>query len=212
MTTIAWVVFVVASLAAVADWFAVSASRRTLEYVCKPATTVLFLATAVVLEPAHGDTRVWFCVALVLCAVGDVFLMLPRDVFVGGLAAFLGAQVSFAIGFALHTSGTGEVLLGTVVVVALAVPLGHRIVRALLRRGDRSLVGPVVAYMVAIGAMVATSVAAGNPWGIAGAALFFVSDALIAETRFVATRSWGPLAVIVTYHCALAGLVLSLSG
>jgi uncharacterized membrane protein YhhN len=212
MTTIAWLVFVVASLAAVADWIAVAGGRRNLEYVCKPATALLFLATAVVLEPAHGDTRVWFCIALALCAVGDVFLMLPRDAFVAGLASFLVAQVAFAIGFALHPRGTGEVLLGTVVVVALAVPLGYRIVRALLRRGDRSLVGPVVAYMLAISVMVAASVAVANPWGIAGAALFFVSDALIAETRFVAGRSWGPLAVIVTYHCALAGLVLSLSG
>ena len=46
--------------------------------------------------------------------------------------------------------------------------------------------------------------------GVAGAGLFFVSDALIAETRFVRPRPWGPLAVIVTYHLALAGLVFSL--
>ena len=40
--------------------------------------------------------------------------------------------------------------------------------------------------------------------------LFLGSDALIAETRFVAPRAWGPVAVMVTYHLALAGLVLSL--
>ncbi len=40
--------------------------------------------------------------------------------------------------------------------------------------------------------------------------LFLVSDSLIAENRFVAVRPWGPLAVIVSYHLALAGLVVGL--
>ena len=79
-----------------------------------------------------------------------------------------------------------------------------------MRTGRGSLVVPVVAYIVAIGTMVATAIGAGGGFGIAGAGLFFVSDALIAETRFVRPRARGPLAVMVTYHLALAGLVLSL--
>jgi uncharacterized membrane protein YhhN len=71
-------------------------------------------------------------------------------------------------------------------------------------------VAPVLAYVGAIGAMLATAIGSGDGFGIAGGALFFVSDALIGETRFVAARRWGPLAVIVTYHLALGGLVLSL--
>jgi len=58
--------------------------------------------------------------------------------------------------------------------------------------------------------MVTVAIAAGNAWAVAGAGLFLVSDALIAETRFVAPRRWGPVAVMVTYHLALAGLVVSL--
>ena len=69
---------------------------------------------------------------------------------------------------------------------------------------------PVVAYIVAIGTMLATAIGAGGAVGIAGAGLFFVSDAVIAETRFVRARAWGPLVVIVSYHLALAGLVFSL--
>ena len=52
--------------------------------------------------------------------------------------------------------------------------------------------------------MVATAVGAGGAAAIAGAALFFVSDALIGETRFVRPASWGPVAVIITYHLALS--------
>jgi hypothetical protein len=58
--------------------------------------------------------------------------------------------------------------------------------------------------------MVACAIGSGVVVGIVGAGCFFVSDALIAETRFVGPRSWGPLTVIVTYHLALAGLVVSL--
>ena len=69
---------------------------------------------------------------------------------------------------------------------------------------------PVVVYMLAIGAMVTSATASGNAWAIAGAWLFLASDATIAETRFVGPRQGGPLFIMVTYHLAQAGLVLSL--
>ena len=37
------------------------------------------------------------------------------------------------------------------------------------------------------------------------------SDAWIGEDRFVRSRSWQPLAIIVTYHVAQALLVVSLT-
>ena len=46
--------------------------------------------------------------------------------------------------------------------------------------------------------------------GIAGAIFFMLSDALIAEHRFVKERSWQPVGIMVTYHAALAGLALGL--
>lgn len=162
------------------------------------------------LDPVHADTRAWFCVALAFCVGGDAFLMLPRDAFVPGLAAFLVAHLCFAVGFALHIAGYGELLVGVVVVLLFAVPLSVRFLGALRAAGRGSLVGPVLAYVGAIGVMVATAIGAGAPLAVVGAALFFLSDALIGENRFVRPRAWGPVAVIVTYHLALAGLVLSL--
>lgn len=58
--------------------------------------------------------------------------------------------------------------------------------------------------------MVVSALAGGIAVGIAGALTFFVSDSLIAEHRFVSPRGWQPLAIIVTYHFALTGLVLGL--
>jgi hypothetical protein len=55
-----------------------------------------------------------------------------------------------------------------------------------------------------------SAVASANAYGVAGALLFIASDSLIAETRFVGERPWGPVAIMVTYHLALTGLVVSL--
>src|SRR5437868_3824949 len=84
-----------------------AARSKALEYVCKPAATAALVATASVLDPVHSDTRAWFVAALVLCLLGDVFLMLPGDRFVPGLASFLVGQLLFAVGFLLHPGPAG---------------------------------------------------------------------------------------------------------
>src|SRR5437588_820674 len=72
------------------------------------------------------------------------------------------------------------------------------------------LVGPLVAYVAVIAAMVTCALASGNVLAATGAALFMGSDALIAETRFVGPRKWAPVVIMVTYHLGQAGLTLSL--
>ena len=49
-----------------------------------------------------------------------------------------------------------------------------------------------------------------NRVGVVGASLFFASDALIAWNRFIGETRQGALAIIITYHLAQVGLVLSL--
>lgn len=210
MTTMAWVLLGFAGLAASIDWVAVARDHEYLEYLAKPTATLGFLAVALALEPVHGDVRTWFVVALVAALAGDVFLMLPGDRFVFGLGSFLVAQLLFAVGFSLHAGTLAEHAIGVVIVAALALPLCRRFVGALRSAGRPELVIPVVVYIVAIGAMAATAIASGNGVAIAGALLFMASDALIAETRFVRDHRWGRVAIMVTYHAALAGLVLSL--
>jgi hypothetical protein len=59
--------------------------------------------------------------------------------------------------------------------------------------------------------MVACALASGNALAATGAVLFMVSDTLIAWNRFVRELNWAPITIIVTYHLAQAGLVLSLA-
>ena len=215
MTVIAGVLLGVATVFAVGDWVAIARVSTRLEYVCKPAATAALIGVAATLDAAHGDTRAWFVAGLVLCLAGDVFLMLPArpdgfDGFVPGLGSFLFAQLAFTVGFALHGGSTGEYVLGAVLVTVSAAPLATRFVRALLEAKQAVLVGPVLAYLVAIAAMATSAIGGANAWGIGGATLFLASDSLIAETRFVAEHRGVPVAIMVTYHLALVGLVVSL--
>ena len=210
MNGLAWVLLGTAFVLAAFDWIAVARRRTWLEHLCKPGAALAFLGTAIVLDPASGTARIWFCVALAACVAGDVFLMIPRDAFVAGLAAFAIAQVCFTIGFAHEDPTAARLVVGIVVVALVAFPIAWRLVRALLAQGATRMIPPVAVYVALIAGMVVSAIAGGNAWGVVGAVLFFVSDSLIAETRFVAPRAWGPIAIMVTYHCALAGLVVGL--
>jgi len=194
----------------VGDWVAVARGNKTLEYVCKPAVMIALVGVALTLDPTHADRRDWVIFALVLSTAGDVFLMLPRDLFVAGLASFLLAHVAYVVAFRLH-GGSG--LLWAVAaagLLALDVVLARPVIGAVRRRHPDLLI-PVVVYIAVISAMVSAALVTGVALAIAGAALFFASDTLIAWNRFVAPRPWMPLAIIVTYHLGQAGLVLSLA-
>ena len=65
----------------------------------------------------------------------------------------------------------------------------------------------VTVYMVVIGVMAGSAIAAGLPIAIAGALLFMLSDSMIAWNRFVAPFAGARLAIIVTYHVGQALLV-----
>jgi uncharacterized membrane protein YhhN len=207
------VAFVIAAVFAVGDWVAVARSRRVLEYVCKPAALTALIVAAVALDPsvdAH-TRRAWFVAALVFSLAGDVLLMLPRDLFVPGLAAFLVAHVCYLAGFWSSGLSAIAIVVATVVVVLVVAPLGRTILGAITRAALPSELRIAVAsYMTVISAMLATALATGNILAAVGATLFVASDSLIAWDRFVRRLAWAPVAIMVTYHLGQAGLVASL--
>lgn len=210
MTATAWVLLALAAAAAVANWWSRLRDDQRVEYVSKPAVMVLLLGVALALDPASGGRRAWFCVALVLSLAGDVFLMLPRDRFVPGLASFLLAHLAYVAGFLVDPPDGMAIVVSAVIVLLTAATLAAPLVWA-IRRREPSLTGPVVAYMAVISVMVTLAVATGDVLAGAGAIAFFVSDYLIARTRFLRPLSWGPVAIMVLYHLGQTGLVLSLT-
>ena len=124
------------------------------------------------------------------------------------VASFTIAQMCLVVSFAFQEPTLARFALAVVLLVPVQVLLGRRVVGALERTGMQSLAGVVVVYIVVISAMTISAITAGTALGIAGALCFLASDSLIAEDRFVEARHWSRVAIMVTYHLALAGLVL----
>lgn len=208
MNTLATAFMIAAGLAALGNWVSVVRRSQVGIYVCKPLTLLLMIVAAGTLDPMSSTQRTWFVIALVLSLAGDVFLMLPTDAFVAGLASFLLGHIAYVVG--LNQSSDGNWWLAAPVVVIAAV-LGTRLIRGIRTAGHPELVVPVVAYVLTILVMVSSAVASGNAVAALGALLFMVSDSFIGEDRFVRSRRWQPLTIIVTYHVAQALLVVSLT-
>lgn len=202
--------FVGALVLAVVDWWAVARGIKIVEYICKPGAAALFVIAAASIDANDTVARGWMVAALVFCIAGDVFLMLPRDAFVPGLASFAVAQVLFTVSFAVGDVSAMRLVVALVLVAVTSLVLARRFISALRRLNQGSLIPPIVIYMTVISAMVISAIASGNVFGIVGAVLFMASDSLIAEERFVRQRRWQRLTIIVTYHLALAGFVVGL--
>jgi uncharacterized membrane protein YhhN len=191
---------IAAAVCAVTDWIAVAQARRLLEYLAKPAA-LAFLLLYATLAP-HAS---WYLIAaLALSLLGDVYLMLPDQLFPAGLAAFLLAHVAYIAAFDATLLARS---IWFVVVVAASAPLALRVIRAVPDLPLRVAVG---AYMGVISLMVASAIASSALLATVGALLFFVSDALIALNRFVAPFAWARGGIIVTYHVGQLLLVLAL--
>jgi uncharacterized membrane protein YhhN len=210
VTPLAWGALVAAAVFAVADWIAKARTNRRLEYVAKPATLTALIVVALALDPASSGRRAWFVAALAFSLAGDVFLMLPSDQFVAGLASFLLGHVCYVVGFWVEPPSVGAIVVAAIVVIAIVAPLAVRIVRALRTGGEAAFAGPVIAYIGVISVMVASALASGNVTAGAGAAIFAASDTMIAWDRFVQPLRFAPVAIMVTYHVGQTLLVLSL--
>jgi uncharacterized membrane protein YhhN len=207
----AWALIGLAAVLAAGDWVAVATRIRRLEYVCKPATILALIAAAAAIHPAVAAQQRWWLLALALGLLGDVLLMLPRNLFAGGLGAFLGGHLAYIAGFRAAGASVIATLLWLaplLVVLAVALP---PVIQGLLRRGRNALVAPIVVYALVICAMAASALASGSTVAAAGGLLFVISDGLIAYRRFVTERPWMALAIIITYHLGQGALVLSLA-
>jgi uncharacterized membrane protein YhhN len=162
-------------------------------YVLKPLCTLLVIAMALLSfrEPAHNSTySLGVLVGLLFSFGGDVALMFQeqRKAFMLGLVLFLIGHIAYAIVFGL---------LGR----ASALDVASALVLALLGAGFYLLLRPnlgrmrlpVIVYIVVISLMVDRAVStqasplfsSGQASMVtAGAALFYISDVILAAARF----------------------------
>ena len=205
----AWVLLAAAAAAAVVDWVAVATRRRTVEQVAKPAYVVLLGAFAWLLHADQSVPGIFLLLALVLCLLGDVLLLSTSDRAFGlGLLAFLFAHLAF-IAAVMTMSRRAPVWLGVAaVVVAVAVVVAF-VLWPLAKRDMGEGLPPTI-YALVLGAFVAVAWWSGQILVGIGASLFLVSDAVLAAGRFWREIPGHAVVVMVTYHLALALLVLGI--
>jgi alkenylglycerophosphocholine/alkenylglycerophosphoethanolamine hydrolase len=211
MSGAAWIALGAASIFAAGDLVAVVRENKRLEYATKPTVMVLLIGLALLLHPANAGERAWFVVALALGLVGDVFLMLPGELLVPGIAAFLAGHLAYIAGFRTGPFSAAGALVGAVIAGASVAFLVPRVIRGLQSSGRAGLKAPVIAYVAVISLMAVSSTASGSVVAAAGGLLFFFSDGVLAWYRFVKPVRWGLPVNIVMYQAGQALLVLSLA-
>ena len=199
---------ILAGIAALANWYAVERDNKRVEYVAKPATTALLLLAALAIDSPQDTMRSLTVFALGFCLAGDVFLMLPQNLFVPGLASFLVGHVLFIVAFATHEPSHS--IWPTILIGVAVLPVVGRPVLQAVKRDHAKLFWPVLIYIVVITTMFGASGRTGSPIAIAGAAVFMLSDRILAHNRFIRPFAHAQLATMVTYHAALTMLVLAL--
>jgi uncharacterized membrane protein YhhN len=174
----------------------------------KPFLSLLFIAAAM-LQPHQSMTYYHLVLAgLGLCLIGDVCLIFfaNRKVFTAGLVAFLAGHILYVIAF--FNVGSAGPLVWATLVVCLCLSAG---VFVWLRPHLGEMLGPVIAYIVIITAMVVAASSLTANTGIdmtarvlifAGAVLFYVSDIFVARHRFVKKEFLNRAAGLPMYYAA----------
>jgi uncharacterized membrane protein YhhN len=158
-----------------------------------------------VLSTQASFTRSVLLVALAFSACGD--LLLAFDKFIFGVAAFLLAQLSYALIFKTYWQGITTRWVVSIMLLVYMLLMAWLLLPSL---GDLKI--PVIAYLLAIGVMgfLAVQSSLNMRWAILGAMVFIISDSLIAINKFVHPIPFESYWIMSTYYAAQFMLVTSL--
>lgn len=155
-------------------------------YIFKPLTMVFIILIAVLAKkPPSRRYKYAIITGLLFSLVGDIFLMLPMDLFIAGLVSFLIAHLIYIYAFRSGRSLRFKFL------VMLPLAIYGVLIFAMLSPGLNGMAVPVAAYIVVILVM---AWQAWNQWdqvrerwallAFIGAVLFVISDSILALNRF----------------------------
>jgi uncharacterized membrane protein YhhN len=174
-------------------------------YLFKPLTIILILLIATLgRRDKDGRYKALILGGLVASLVGDVLLILPADLFIPGLVAFLTAHLIYFAAFRAHLP-SGDFHPWTL------IPFGAygTLMFLYLMPGLGAMSVPVFVYVVVIMAMGWQAFVRwirlrdrGAALTIIGAILFILSDTVLAINRFRVTFAAEPVLVLTTYYAA----------
>ncbi|HEY0656387.1 MAG TPA: lysoplasmalogenase [Chryseosolibacter sp.] len=177
--------------------------------ISKPLIVVSLLAYYYVASQRE-DRSPTFVIALLACLAGDIFLMDP-DYFIPGLVSFLIGHVLYIFSYRQHQSEDDVDSLRGIQRVRLAFPIilaGTGLVVILYPvLGDLQI--PVMIYAAVITAMTLTALFrygrtnTRSFWLVfSGAALFMISDSVLAFNKFLEPITNAGLYIMLTYMAA----------
>ncbi|MFN3760157.1 MAG: lysoplasmalogenase [Algoriphagus aquaeductus] len=157
--------------------------------------------------------------ALIFSWIGDILLMWP-SLFVYGLGSFLMAQICYIIGFKIAQNTIlrrEEVNFIKSFFYNLPIYIAAALVFYLVNPNLGNLKIPVIAYILVIVSMVATArdrfkkCSPASFWQVfIGAVLFFVSDGIIAISRFFRDFPESGILIMGTYATAQLLIVMGI--
>ena len=210
-------------LAVLTDIFAIYTGNQLLQYIFKPLILVsliaYFIVLAVSLQPKGQDARLaaFLLDGLVLSLVGDTLLLFDADpkFFLFGLSAFLLAHIFYIISFytILKREKLGlrfRLFIPVLVYYALLVFLLFPLL------GDMRI--PVLVYGMVISSMFVLALhmplmiyKEAGKWMVLGAALFVLSDSLLAFNKFYQAFPMAGIFIMLSYAAAQYGIVKGVS-
>jgi uncharacterized membrane protein YhhN len=173
-------------------------------YIFKPLTMVFIISIALLAKTSQSRRYKYAIIAgLLVSLVGDIFLMLPVDLFIAGLISFLIAHLIYIYAFR-----SGRPLRFRFAAMLLFAIYGV-IVYAVLFPGLNGMAVPVAAYVVVILTM---AWQAWDQWdqlrvrwallAIIGAILFLISDSILALNKFGEPFAAARALTLSTYYSA----------
>lgn len=188
---------------------------HALEYVCKPVLMISLGIWFFLRSRRYGDRFTLLVQAgLFFSLLGDVVLMLDHIdgfFFLIGLAAFALVHLCYTVAFAqniFEAEGTDGLVVGSSIGM-LVLAVGLLVANDLSRRLDMDLLVPVLVYAGCITLMGISAAfryqrtfAPSFRLVMLGALLFMLSDALLANDRFVSPGTVHPAFVILPYAVA----------
>lgn len=172
-------------------------------YIFKPLTTALILSIVFVGGDLSNTFTKLVSLALIFSLAGDVYLMLPKDRFIEGLASFLTAHIILIVAFFLQPFGITWWWLLSIAIVGLVM---FRILSPHLK----NLKIPVAVYIFVIVAMAwigcegwLASFSLSSSFIALGSVLFLISDGVLALNRFRASFKSAEAIILTTYFLAI---------
>ncbi|NNC96343.1 MAG: lysoplasmalogenase [Chitinophagales bacterium] len=201
--------FLIFCVIAIVELYAEATSNVMLRFVFKPLVMISLISFFTLLSNKRSDVFYIFLVAFLFALAGDVLLMftdLDQNFFLFGLAAFLLTHVLYIIGIAkksiLHFNL--KKITGILFVFIISAVLLFSI-----WKGLNEMAVPVILYTIAIASMMVSAIIHEPETNrsayiliLCGAALFMLSDSLIAINKFGGGLERSSLLIMTTYIAA----------